>query len=203
MQTIHLTHTDPKAEPAIRLMRAAFPGYAGRTFKIRVASGPIDVRSSWEGGSRDYFRFVSLADGRTSAEMPAQSAFDRPVAGADAVTLPDGAGCVQHTIFCGKDLGLTLIIPASNAPALLPPAADDLSDIHAYCLIATASLKNTYGGETEVRYKAVRRLLQCSREDWDKAVHELQARKLLNGQRAITPDGRNAVAQHPMRNRIN
>lgn len=201
-QTLHLTFTDSMAQPAIQMMQRAFPDYSGRTFKIRVANGPINVASYWDGGSRDYFRFVNLADSRVSAEVPAQSAFDRRIPGAEAVTLPDGLGCVQHAIFCGKDMGLTLIIPPSNAAGLLPPKSE-LTDVEAYVLISTASLKNSYGGQSDCRFRAVNRQFGTTRAEWDAAVEALKGRKLLTGQAAITPDGRNAVADHPLRNCIN
>ena len=37
MQKTHLTYNDPAAQPAIRLMLAAFPGYNGRKFHIETA----------------------------------------------------------------------------------------------------------------------------------------------------------------------
>jgi len=40
--------------------------------------------------------------------QPAQSAFDKPVQGVDAVTLPLGIVCVEHSIFCGKDTGIRI-----------------------------------------------------------------------------------------------
>jgi hypothetical protein len=190
-QTIHLTHNDPTAQPAIRLMLSAFPSYNGRKFKVRTQN-TVNVRSCWDGGSRDTFRFVELATGACSDQVPAQSAFDRPIQGADSVTLPDGAGCVEHSIFCGKDMGLTLIIPPEAAPKLLPPK-DDATDDELIVLKYTRSLKNTYSGQTNIRFTEASRDGGITQERWTAAQDTLKARKLLNKSGAITPAGRNAV----------
>jgi hypothetical protein len=103
-----------------KLSGAAYPSYRGRKFHIEVSEHPIDVRSYWDGGSRSYFCFVNLATMAVSQQVPAQSAFDRPIGGADAVALPVGFACVEHSIFCGKDSGLTFHIRPENAAKLLP-----------------------------------------------------------------------------------
>lgn len=107
-------------DPASQLARRAFPGYRGRLFRLQVHRTPIDCRSYWDGGSREYFAFVELATGRVTPTLPAQSAFDPAIRGADAVTLPPGIACVVHSIFCGKDRGLTLVVHPDNIAPLLP-----------------------------------------------------------------------------------
>jgi hypothetical protein len=199
MTTIHLTYTDPAAQPAIALMRRAFPSYTGRSFKVRIANGPVDVRSAWDGGSRDYFAFVRLDGSSVTPPVPAQSAFDRRIAGAEAVELPAGVACVEHTIFCGKDLGCTLILAPENAPALLPPAADDLPAEVARVVVAAASMKNSYGGESDRRFAALARRHGMTRAQYETACTEAVTRGLLNKAGAVTPNGRNAVADHPER----
>lgn len=111
--------THPKI---VALAKAAFPDYRGRKFRLVVDADPIDVRSYWDGGSRDYFRFVNLATA-AMAEVPAQSAFDKPINGAERVELPPHVACVRHSYFCGKDSGLTVFLPKPatvTEPAALP-----------------------------------------------------------------------------------
>jgi hypothetical protein len=199
-ETVYLTHNDPVALPAITLMRAAFPSYAGRRFQTRVAT-TVNVASSWDGGTRDFYAFVNLATGDASGPVPQQSAFDRPIPGVKSVPLVDGLACVKHTIFCGEDLGLTLILSPSNGPRFLPVSAT-VTETEALVLVATATLKNSYGGETDIRFTRVNRECVTTRESWAVAVSTLKARKLLTRQGAITPEGRNAVADHPMRHRL-
>jgi hypothetical protein len=106
------------------VISAAFPDYRGRKMSIEIRDKPLDVRSYWDGGSRSYFVFVRLADKRC-VEMPAQSAFDRPIAGAEKVSLPAGIVCVEHVYFCGKDLGCRVYVnPSDVNPQLLPRGAN-------------------------------------------------------------------------------
>jgi hypothetical protein len=116
-------------DPLIRrILKATYPAYRGRKIRIVPQRYPLNCKSYWEGGSRDYFAFVRL-DTFAVASMPAQSAFDKDIRGAESVTLPSGVICVEHSIFCGKDVGIRIhvnpenlvsMLPASH-PALLPP----------------------------------------------------------------------------------
>ncbi len=93
-----------------KIAKTAFPNYTGRKFSIEVQTKSFSVASYWEGGSRDYFVFVDLRNGRTIA-MPQQSAYDEPINGANECLLPPHCACVSHCIFCGKDAGLKVILP--------------------------------------------------------------------------------------------
>jgi len=113
------------SEPMVRrIVQATYPSYRGRKVSIVPQHCPLNVRSYWEGGSRDYFVFLRL-DTFAVASMPAQSAFDKPVTGADAVTLPAGIVCVEHSIFCGKDCGIRIHVNPENLVAMLPAATND------------------------------------------------------------------------------
>ena len=113
--THHLTGNEPMVK---EICNAAFPSYNGRMYKLRTQE-TIDVRSYWDGGSRDYYTFVRLSD-MSAVAIPQQSAFDKQIPGADNVKLADGIACVQHTIFCGKDMGLTIIVnPATLNPTMI------------------------------------------------------------------------------------
>jgi hypothetical protein len=104
-------------DKAIRtLARKAFPDYKGRRFFTEVQTRPLDLRSSWCEGSRDYFTFVRLSDGQV-CEMPAQSAFDPKIRGMESFWMPQGFVCVRRSIFTGNDCGLT-VITAGNAPLI-------------------------------------------------------------------------------------
>jgi hypothetical protein len=117
-------------DPLIRrILQVTYPDYRGRKIRIIPQRYPLNCKSYWEGGSRDYFAFVRL-DTFQTAPMPAQSAFDKDIRGAESVTLPAGVICVEHSIFCGKDVGIRIhlnpenlvsMLPVSH-PALLPPA---------------------------------------------------------------------------------
>ena len=100
------------------IAKKAFPDYKGRKYRIETAKS-VDVRSYWDGGSRDYFNFVRLDNLQVFGQVSAQSMFDKPIHGADRVELIPGLACVRHSYFCGKDSGLTVIVNAENEQKLL------------------------------------------------------------------------------------
>ena len=102
------------------IVQAAYPGYRGRRVTLE-ADETLDVRSYWDGGSRDYFVFVRLADRKTLA-MPPQSPYDRQIRGAEVAPIPPGFVCVEKSIFCGKDVGITIHVNPADMPKMLPAA---------------------------------------------------------------------------------
>ncbi len=186
--TIHLDHKDETTNIA----RRAFPGYTGRTFKLIVTDQTINTASYWSGGTRSYFVFVSLSDNRVSPEVPAQSAFDKPIPGATEVSIPDGFACVEHCLFCGKDHGLRIYIGPTNAAKLIPETVDITED-EKTVLKYTINLKNSYGGETNIRFTQAARDTDISADNWELAKSTLISRKMLNKAGAVTVSGRNAI----------
>ena len=112
------------AEPAARLMKASFPDYRGRKYRIVVTEGPISLNSHWAGGSRDYFQVVRLADGAAVTVPQNGSGFEPASVNQGLIPalqerLPaPGIAVVEHSIFCGKDIGLTLHVHPSNFDSL-------------------------------------------------------------------------------------
>jgi len=194
MTTTHLDPADKSTavQSAIQLMRTAYPGYRGRKFKVSTIEGSVNLQSSWQGGSRNYYILIDLATSQTSPVMPAQSQFDTPVKGLDAVTLPPNAGVVEHSIFCGKDMGLTLVIGPNNATQFLP-TVETLPEDHQTVLNYTRSLKNTYGGQTNIRYTEAHRETGITQERWTAAQQSLMASQHLRKNGSITAKGKNAA----------
>lgn len=188
MNTAYHTNNCDVKEVAL----AAYPGYRGRKFAVKVANHPLNVRSCWEGGSRSYYTFVRL-DTLATCEVPQQSMFDAKIEGADRVQLIPGMVCVEHCIFCGKDMGITIHVHPENAPKLLPDNQTELTRNEKIVLVFTRSYKNTYGGRSNVRFHEAHRSKGISIEDWREAVISLQAKKMLNKAAAITNEGRNAI----------
>ena len=184
------------------IFKVAFPEYKGRKFKVEVSDSPLNVKSYWDGGSRDYFVFVRLSDQQVFMEVPAQSMFDKQIKGADSVTLPPGMGCVEHSIFRGKDMGLTLHLTPENSLKLIPDKSEELSEDEAIVLVSTSKYKNTYGGETNIRFREASRRVKITQERWDKALESLIEKKLLRKNGSITPYGRNAIDGSPLKYKI-
>jgi hypothetical protein len=183
-------HLEPTAE--LRAMaRVAFPSYNGRTYELD-ASGVVDVRSYWSGGSRDTFVAVNLATRRTLAVPQNGTPFDGGPIARDGVAIPLGFAIVEHSIFCGRDVGITFHVHP-NAAAQLLPLPIDVSDDQRTVLKYTARLKNTYGGESDIRYREAARDTAITRERWTIAQAQLRERRMLNAANAITPSGRNAA----------
>lgn len=177
-------------------------GYSGRKFKAVVAeSVTIPMTAGlWDGGSRDVYRVVRVSDG---AEMPASDQHSAPW---DAqrrelkVDLQPGFAVVEHSIFCGKDAGLTFYVHPQDAAPMLPPAGNDLGELESMVLEATGSLKSSYNGKDRYQmtvenlqygYNANKRPIP-TRAQWDEAKASLIARGYLNKAGAITTAGRNA-----------
>lgn len=182
------------SEPSIARL---LPGYNGRDVSIRpgLTDEPFRFQGSyWDGGSRTDYTVVDIATGK-SIDLPGIN----PLRERDErqAVIPRGYAVIEHSVFCGKHQPPQIWThPGDLTPALPRPA--ELPEALARCLIATASLKNTYGGETGIRQKRS----GLTPEEWTAAQAECLSRGLLNRAGAITREGRNAVDQHPLRHRI-
>ena len=195
-ETDMLIHLDPALVPA-QLRQ----GYSGRAFKAKVCETmtvPADA-GLWSGGSRDHYRAIEFSTGRTVL-LPGQSEAPWGQRQERKVELKPGFAVICHTIFCGKDLGLTFYVHPANAAAMLPAPQAELSPTERLVLIATRSFKSSYMGRD--RYEMMRSK-KCdyvmnppqlpTREAWDAAKASLIGKGLLNKAGAITVSGRNAI----------
>lgn len=181
MQTIYLDHANLPPE-VVTAKQRTFPGYTGHKYQVCIRE-TIDVRSYWSGGSKDTFRFCTI-NGKESIDIPTQSAFDPTLPGAESVQLIPGLICVEHSIFLGKDAGLTFHVCAG--PKWLP-TPETLTDVETLVLEITSSLKS-FARQSEREQRGI------SQEAWDTASIALKDRKLLRKNGSITPSGRNAVS---------
>lgn len=109
-----------KADSFIKsLVAKAYPDYKGRKFSLNVTEKPINCASSWQDGSRDFFTFANLTTGEVSQAAPAQSGYEKTVRGLDAVELPLDFVAIEHSIFCGKDSGITIHVRPENTTRFL------------------------------------------------------------------------------------
>ena len=189
-----LIQVDGRHREVIDLGKRAFPEYKGRKFSVSVVQGPLNCASYWSEGSRDYFRFVRLADGEVSAEVPAQSAFDRPIGGIDRVELPAGFVCVEHS-FRGNRQWITVHVHPDNFVQALPRPAEVLSLQEKIVLYATRSLKSSYGGIPNYRHHEAQRATGISLGEYLTAKSSLMMKGFLNKAGALTVDGRNLASE--------
>ena len=193
-------YISPADEKVRAVCKAAFPDYTGNKCKVTFETGPINMSSYWDGGSRDYFAVVRLVDCKV-VTIPQQSAYDRRINGLESFEIPAGFVVVERSIFCGKDLGLT-IHARPDGSQFLPAESVQLSTIQAHVLIATKALKPSYAGISDYRAHRLMEKFGYSREDIFQAREELKRAGLLNKAGAITTAGRNAIESHPDRFRV-
>lgn len=116
MKTIEVKFSDVRD-----IVTRAFPGARSRrTVKIQ-ASDTYSVRDFWDGGSRSECRFVELGSLRalSLADIPygvrQSNPYNLPVF---EVNLTTGYCVVEHTIFCGQDLGYSILLSKERFDSL-------------------------------------------------------------------------------------
>lgn len=178
----------------MNLIRIAFPNYRGRKFKLSTDIPPR-LDSYWSGGSKDKYVFVELKTKREEVKfLPVANNHPFFKAGMPRKLdkLPVGLVLVKHSIFQGKDMGITIYGNTENITPLLPPV-EILSVDEDAVLFFTRSLKSSYAGVKNYRFINAHREMGITEAQWDEAKTNLIQRKLLNKAGAITAAGKNAV----------
>ncbi len=193
MSTYHVSARDEGIRP---IVRAAFPSYNGTKARIEPFKGPMGVNSYWDGGSRDYFALVRLADCRSMGLPTSHPCFDRrpdgsPMGALELRELPQGIALVEHSIFCGRDTGITVHVRPDDLNRLALPDAPQLTDDERIVLDLTG-LKSSYNGISQYRRHVACTERGMTGERYETAKASLIERKLLNRAGAITTTGRNA-----------
>jgi hypothetical protein len=185
------THYISKPDETIgKIVRATFPGYKGKKFKLSTdVPGRLD--SYWDGGSRDYYAFYELSTGKQFS-VSSNHPFFESHNPRKLDSLPNGIVLVKHSIFCGKDVGITIYVNPEQLTPLLPPK-QEVSEHERIVLKYTSGLKSSYNGISNYRFYAAHRGEGISLNDWDTAKQSLIQKKLLNKAGAITAAGRNAL----------
>jgi hypothetical protein len=145
--------------------------------------------SYWSGGSRAYYVAVNLQSGQSFPVPENGTPFMPEVF--QASTLPANWAIVRHTIFCGKDLGLTVSVNAENLQKMLPPARN-FTKAQVAVLVFTRERKSSYNGKN--RQQMAQDEIGLPAPEWNQARAELIAMGLLNSAGAITNEGRNAAS---------
>lgn len=118
----------PFSHPVVRrIVCAGFPGAKSRREVKIECHDKMRISDYWDGGSRDYSAFVRLSDmsSLSSEAIPREARqqvanpFHLPIA--DVIITPNVC-IVEHTIFCGKDMGYRIYMNAADIPHHLPEA---------------------------------------------------------------------------------
>ena len=115
--------------PAVAaVIGAAFPDYHGRKVVV-VAAEWHRVWDFWDGGSREYTKVVRLSDLKVvdSSSLPESMRQSRDEGNplSLAITdrplyLPPGFAVVVHSIYCGRDAGVTIKVNPDCSTKFLP-----------------------------------------------------------------------------------
>lgn len=194
--TMNAIYLDPNMIPAT--LRS---GYNGKKFKAVVCTEttiPADA-GLWSGGTRDTYQLIHLETGRAVTASDNMSSPWNAARKDQTITLEPGFIVVEHSTFCGKDMGLTFYVHPDNAAKLLPAPTAELTEHEATVLQATCSYKSSYNGRDRYqmaqdghRWSKNADTPFATREQWDTAKQSLIAKGLLNKAGAVTPAGRNA-----------
>jgi hypothetical protein len=112
------------SDPGIRkIVSACYPAYKGRKVKIRAAT-TYSMSNYWDGGTRDYVMAYHLESGLVKSPSQTTTSPFRDQAHA-TIEIPEGIAMVEHTIFQGKDVGITIHLNPANMAKLLPAGAGE------------------------------------------------------------------------------
>lgn len=191
-----MVHYIDKVTPEIRRMvDCCFPDYCGKKFKVSTDI-PRKLDSYWDGGSKTSFAFYDPATGTKIPVANNHPFFERQNPN-ELPELPKGIILVAHSIFCGKDMGITFYVNASDIPAYLETPKTEVSPDMKIVLGFTARLKSSYGGISNYRFHEAHKKYQISKEDWDFAKESAIQQGFLTKGGGITPAGRNAISDLP------
>jgi len=178
------------------IAKLAFPDYTGKKFKVSAFSGPMDLTSYWDGGSRSYYAIVNLSTNKVKSvpengSMQTRKSFR-------ITKLPPNFAVVENSIFMGKDSGITIHINTENISKMLPPA-DEVSWAEKVVLSATRSFKSSYAGIKDYRFHEALKDTGINKQEWDDAKKSLIDKGMLNKAGAITDKGRNTIGRTDLR----
>ena len=191
METIYLSELD-KAGKAI--LAATFPEYRGRKFEIRIADNVAFMNTMASGGTISKYVVVSLDHGKV-ARVPQAPFMKDSALHSDSHKLPVGMVVVEHSRFCGTDMGIRFYVhPDQIATSGLLVEPVEVTEDEERVLVTTRSRESSYGGIKDYRFTEARRAWGITREAWDLAKASCIEKKLLNKAGAITPAGRNVAS---------
>lgn len=108
-----------KSDKAIKpILTACYPEWKGRKVSLAVCAS-YQMSDYWSEGSRNFVKAYYLPNGSTAETSPwANIPWDKRATA--RVQIPAGVALVEHSIFCGKDAGVTIYVGADDLTKLLP-----------------------------------------------------------------------------------
>jgi hypothetical protein len=171
------------------IVEKAYPEYNGNRFKIEVRDTFIPDQS-WSGGSRTTWKLFKRIDGSMfNPGTSLSSGIFNPKEAFQSQEIPKGCLLVQHSIFCGKDMGITVVVRTDEFDTNLLPASkhNDLSRNELIVLIAIRSYISS------ARKKNALMETNITSAEYDAAITSLINKGLLRSNKSITTEGKNIV----------
>ncbi len=178
--------------PEVRqIVSIAFPSYSGRKFAVDIIAGNMRLDSAWSGGSRDYYALVDMVSGRSIPIPENGTPFSNGGQIFTLESLPANIALVQHMIFCGKDLGVTVFVGPDNLNRFALPAPAELTLNQKIVLAFTRERKSSYNGKNRQQMASGETGIIAAQ--WESAKAECIAAGWLGKSGAITDSGRNVI----------
>jgi hypothetical protein len=91
-----------------KLSKVVYPEYNGRKFSAEVKSRYF-LSNYWDGGSRNYMVAIDLKTARIMEPSRGSTIPFNSIANT-CIDIPPGVGILEHSFFCGKDMGIRLYV---------------------------------------------------------------------------------------------
>jgi hypothetical protein len=99
------------------ILEASFPDYTGKKFTVEFAEKITFYDLNWDGGTKNEYCAVNFES--ESKHLPDNFApWNNPIEG-KTVIIPVDVLIVEHSYFCGHDMGIRIYANPVNAPKLL------------------------------------------------------------------------------------
>ena len=189
MSTIYLAPADVPD-----VFKRAFPSYRGRTYAVEAAESVQLTDNYWSGGTKYTYHGVDIATGQVF--NPECQEYGNPFIHPDVptVVLEPGKAVVCHRVFCGKDMGIKILVHPDNLRKLLSDDRPQLSEGESRALAVVRSIKGSHHRRDEWD----RRSLPGSYGAENSLIRSLADKGLVTVNRAgavaVTLAGRNAAA---------
>jgi hypothetical protein len=185
-----VVYVDKPDDTIRKIIQGTFPDYRGKKIQVVTGDFPTNLSSNWSGGSRNDYVFYNLANGKAKAVPESGTGFgkypDTPKT--DTTSMPDSVVLVKHTIFSGKDLGITIYAkPGAVAPLLPAPTDETLTKEEIFTMVLIRSLKSFARREEASRYGV-------SAKQYEDAVKSLQTKGYVSKVGGLSTDGKNYLA---------
>lgn len=117
IKPLNQKNMDPRTLTIVKALgKKAYPNYRGRKWELSFATS-YTMENYWDGGSKTYAMAINLTTGEISKPHAATTnPFNQ--AAHSSFDIPQGFGIIENTIFCGKDMGISLVIRPDETKVL-------------------------------------------------------------------------------------